>query len=98
MQRAHALAHPADYVLRAQHNRCLPQGGKLWPATLATPSLGEIEFTLGACPGNPHEPYARPFMPTPWRCLTVRAAPAGELSDCPRNGHCPGQSPSNGAC
>lgn len=29
MQRAHALAYPADYVLRAQHNRCLPQGGKL---------------------------------------------------------------------
>ena len=26
MQRAHALAHPADYLLRAQHNRCLPQG------------------------------------------------------------------------
>ena len=47
MQRAHALGYPADYVLRAQHNRCLPQGGKLWPATLATPSLGEIEFTLG---------------------------------------------------
>lgn len=46
MQRAHALAHPADYLLRAQHNRCLPQGGKLWPATLATPPLGEIEFTL----------------------------------------------------
>jgi hypothetical protein len=48
MQRAHALAYPADYLLRAQHNRCLPQGGKLWPATLATPPLGEIEFTLPA--------------------------------------------------
>lgn len=54
MQRAHALAYPADYVLRAQHNRCLPQGGKLWPATPATPSLGEIEFTLG-----PRHPAAR---------------------------------------
>jgi hypothetical protein len=53
MQRAHALAYPADYVLRAQHNRCLPQGGKLWPATLATPSLGEIEFTLGPRTGQP---------------------------------------------
>jgi len=31
MQRAHALSYPADYLLRAQHNRCLPQGGKLWP-------------------------------------------------------------------
>jgi hypothetical protein len=48
MQRAHALAHPADYLLRARHNRCLPEGGKLWPATLATAPLGEIEFTLPA--------------------------------------------------
>ena len=31
MQRAHALAHPADYLLRAQHNRCLPRGGKKHP-------------------------------------------------------------------
>ena len=48
MQRAHALSYPADYVLRAQHNRCLPQGGKLWPETLAAPPLGEIEFMLPA--------------------------------------------------
>ena len=46
MQRAHALGHPADYLLRAQHNRCLPQGGKLWPAVLAATPLGDIEFTL----------------------------------------------------
>ena len=48
MQRAHALSHPADYLLRAQHNRCLPEGGKLWSETLAAPSLGEIEFMLPA--------------------------------------------------
>ena len=52
MQRAHALAHPADYLLRAQHNRCLPQGGKLWEATLASASLGEIHFTLPARTGQ----------------------------------------------
>jgi hypothetical protein len=46
MQRAQALGYPADYLLRAQHNRCLPQGGKLWPAVLAEAPLGEIEFTL----------------------------------------------------
>jgi hypothetical protein len=48
MQRAQALDHPADYLLRAQHNRCLPQDGKLWEATLAAAPLGEIEFTLPA--------------------------------------------------
>ncbi|PZA14151.1 hypothetical protein DNK49_23430, partial [Azoarcus communis] len=39
--------------LRAQHNRCLPQGGKLWPETLAAPSLGEIEFMLPARTNRP---------------------------------------------
>lgn len=53
MQRAHALGHPADYLLRAQHNRCLPQGGKLWPETLAAAPVGEIEFTLSARTGQP---------------------------------------------
>jgi hypothetical protein len=53
MQRAHALSHPADYLLRAQHNRCLPQGGKLWPATLAAAPLGEIEFILPARTNRP---------------------------------------------
>lgn len=53
MQRAHALSYPADYLLRAQHNRCLPQGGKLWPATLAATPLGEIEFILPARANQP---------------------------------------------
>ena len=53
MQRAHTLGHPADYLLRAQHNRCLPQGGKLWPAVLAATPLGDIEFTL---PERLHRP------------------------------------------
>ena len=53
MQRAHTLGHPADYLLRAQHNRCLPQGGKLWPAVLAATPLGDIEFTL---PGRLNRP------------------------------------------
>lgn len=46
MQRAHTLGHPADYLLCAQHDRCLPQGGKSWPVVLATTPVGKIEFTL----------------------------------------------------
>ncbi len=53
MQRANTLGHPADYLLRAQHNRCLPQGGTLWPTVLAAAPLGDIEFTL---PERPHRP------------------------------------------
>jgi len=53
MQTAHALGYPADSLLRAQHNRCLPQGGKLWPTVLAAAPLGEIEFTLPARTNRP---------------------------------------------
>ena len=65
MQRAHTLGHPADYLLRAQHNRCLPQGGKLWPAVLAATPLGDIEFTLPERANRPARSvrqtlYARP--------------------------------------
>ena len=30
MQRAHALGNPAGWLIRSKHNRCLPDGGKLW--------------------------------------------------------------------
>lgn len=53
MQRAQDLGTPADWLIRAQHNRCLPQGGKLWAATLAEAPLGEIEFTLASRHGQP---------------------------------------------
>ena len=44
IQRAHALGNPADWLIRSQHNRCLPDGAKLWAAVLAGAPLGEIEF------------------------------------------------------
>lgn len=53
MQRAQELGTPADWLIRAKHNRCLPQGGKLWAATLAEVPLGEIEFTLASRHGQP---------------------------------------------
>ncbi len=53
MQRAQALGTPADWLIRARHNRCLPQGGKLWAAVLAEEPLGEIEFVLQSRQGQP---------------------------------------------
>lgn len=35
MQCAHQLGTPADWLIRSQHNRCLPDGGKLWATILA---------------------------------------------------------------
>lgn len=52
IQRAHHLGTPADWLVRARHNRCLPEGGKLWAAVLATEPLGHIEFELPARKGQ----------------------------------------------
>lgn len=49
MRRARDLGTPADWLVRAMHNRCLPEadGNKLWDYTTAEQPLGEITFTLG---------------------------------------------------
>ena len=46
MQRAHALGNPADGLIRAQHNRSLPDGGKRWAEVLSGETLGEIQFMM----------------------------------------------------
>jgi hypothetical protein len=53
MARARDLGHPADWLIRSQHNRALPEGGKLWAEVTAGESLGEIRFTLPSRPGRP---------------------------------------------
>jgi Transposase Tn5 dimerisation domain/Transposase DNA-binding len=52
MTQARDLGHPADWLIRAQHNRALPEGGKLWAEVLAGEALGEIGFTLPARHGQ----------------------------------------------
>ncbi|QRQ83739.1 IS4 family transposase [Cupriavidus oxalaticus] len=46
MQRAEELGHPADWLIRSQHNRSLGAEGKLWEAVEASEALGEITFIL----------------------------------------------------
>ena len=48
LERAHALGNPADWLVRAAHNRCLPEGDKLWERTTRGESVGEIAFTMAA--------------------------------------------------
>ena len=48
MQRAHALETPADWLIRSKHNRCLPEGGKLWAKVRSGEALDVIEFLLPA--------------------------------------------------
>ena len=51
MQRAQSLEQTADWLVRSQHNRALPGGGKLWDRVSAGEPLG-IRFTLKARPGQ----------------------------------------------
>jgi hypothetical protein len=50
MARAQEMGAPADWLVRAKHNRCLPDGdgAKLWAYTTAGEAAGEITFTLPA--------------------------------------------------
>lgn len=50
MRRADELGTPADWLVRARHDRCLPEseGAKLWASTTSAESLGEITFVTGA--------------------------------------------------
>ena len=46
MELADTLGHPADWLIRARHNRNLAEGGKLWDQVEASEVLGEIAFIL----------------------------------------------------
>ena len=46
--KARDMGHAADYVLRCQHNRTLPEGGKLWDTVMSAEPLGRICFELPA--------------------------------------------------
>ena len=48
MLRAQALGTPADWLVRAKHNRCLPDGDKLWDHTGAGAPMGELTFAMAA--------------------------------------------------
>lgn len=53
MQRAHALNHLADWLIRAKHNRKLGQSdAKLWEQVGVAEVLGEIQFYLPPRPGR----------------------------------------------
>jgi hypothetical protein len=52
MAQARDLGHPADWLIRAQHDRALPDGGKLWASVTAGEALGDIRFTMPSRQGQ----------------------------------------------
>ena len=53
MDAAARRGHPADWLVRATHNRNTDAGEKLWARVEQTLALGAVEFTLPAAPGRP---------------------------------------------
>lgn len=52
MRRARELDHVADWLVRARHNRVLPDGERLWSRVESSEPLGEIRFTLPSSHGR----------------------------------------------
>ena len=52
MKRAQERGNPADWLVRAQHDRKLHEGEKLWDSVAATEPLGVITFNLVAKKGE----------------------------------------------
>lgn len=52
MKRAQERGNPADWLVRAQHDRKLHEGEKLWGSVAATEALGVITFNLVAKKGE----------------------------------------------
>ena len=50
--KARDLEHAADYLLRSQHDRTLPEGGKLWSEVMQRQPLGRLGFELPAGRGR----------------------------------------------
>jgi Transposase Tn5 dimerisation domain/Transposase DNA-binding len=61
MDAAARRGHPADWLVRAHHNRNPATGDKLWSVLAATEPLGELGFTLPAAPGRRARPVRQPL-------------------------------------
>jgi len=99
MLRTQELGTPADWLVRAAHNRCLPDGDKLWQHTGAGELVGHISFAMAAR----HGAKARTVRQQLWvRQVELRQAKARlsapPASSCTRSMRHPAPSRSNGAC
>ncbi|MFO1422600.1 MAG: IS4 family transposase [Candidatus Competibacteraceae bacterium] len=53
MDAAARREHPADWLVRAKHDRNTADGDKLWDRLARSEPLGQVEFTLPATPDRP---------------------------------------------
>lgn len=76
MRCAQDLGAPADWLVRAKHNRCLPEGQRLWSFAQTGEPLGEIVFTMP----SRHGQKARPVRQQLWaKRLEIPAGKTGSV-------------------
>lgn len=78
MARVTELGNPADWLLRGQHHRNLPDGDKLWPTVMSGQPLCEMRFLKPSRQGQKarevcQQPWARTVDLPHGRCGTTRA-------------------------
>lgn len=79
MRCARDLGTPADWLVRAKHNRCLPDedGAKLWERTTCGTPLGEITFAIGSRENQ----KGRPVRQQLWACeVEIKDGAKGRIS------------------
>lgn len=87
--RARELNHAADYLVLSQHNRALPEIGKLWEKVSQAPVLGCVRFELPAGRGRKICRWIWCSRPTSGRLRS-----SGTRSPCRRR--CPSSTRSSG--
>ncbi len=71
--RARDSGHAADYLLRCQHNRVLPEGGKLWDEVMASAPLGTSALSCPPGAGARRARWSRRCACSACGCTTARA-------------------------
>jgi hypothetical protein len=99
MARATKLGHPADWLLRAQHDRALPEGQKLWQTVTSGEALGGIYFTLPARNGQKARVVRQQLWARVWSFHIARSRRSGPPVWWPRKSiRLPAAARSSGAC
>jgi hypothetical protein len=76
MDAAARRGHPADWRVRAKHNRHPAAGDKLWDRLARSEPLGEVEFRLPATPGRPARRVRQTLYGQPVTLPARKGAPA----------------------
>lgn len=89
MALAQQLGTPADWLVRAKHNRCLSDGNQLWAHIIEGLPLGEIPFQMPARKGVKVRPVRQQLCARLCRPrVSLRAKSAQRLTPHRSNGAC----------